>query len=72
MARFQENYRCTSSRNVLCIVLHCLHGETKGENFNDDFSYFTVSRFQTGSTYDDAAIRVPGNLMKEKTAGRES
>ena len=49
-----------------------LHGETKGENFNDDFSYFTVSRFQTGSTYDDAAIRVPGNLMKEKTAGRES
>lgn len=52
-------------------IMHCLHGETKGKNFDDEFSYFTLSRFQTGSTYaiHNATIRVSGNLM-EKPPGR--
>lgn len=46
--------------------MHCLHGETKGKNFDDDFSYFTVSRFQTGSTYaiHRATNRALGNLIE--------
>lgn len=49
-------------------IMHCLHGETKGKNFDDDFSYFTLSRFQTGSTYaiHNATIRVSGNLMERR------